>query len=88
MHSLDRAADERHDGHAARRLRCRRLVVVDRRAPFPCPAILLDERIRIDHAAGPEDRIGRVADEVVVAVLAFVVRPVVALFRRRVVPHV
>src|SRR5207249_3403280 len=74
-HRLYGTADERDDGDAARRTGRRRLIVVDRRAALGLPAVLRNERVGVDHAARSEDRIRRVADAVVVGVLALVVGP-------------
>ena len=84
----DRSAGDDDETHLARRPRERRLVVVDRRAALLLPAVALGERVRVHRATGTLDRIGRVADEVLVAVGALVVRPPVALFLLRVVPEV
>src|SRR4029077_2076125 len=82
------AGRERDDRDGARRARRGRLVVVDRRAALGLPAVLRDEWIRVHHPAWTEDRVGRVADAVVIGVLALVVGPPVAFLRLFVVPDV
>src|SRR5205814_4609297 len=63
-------------------------VVVDGGPALGLPSIFRDEWVWIDHPSGTKNRIGRVSDAVVIAVLALVVGPPVALLRLLVVPDV
>src|SRR5687768_15682179 len=62
--------------------------MVDGRAALLLPAVTFGERVGIHRATGSLDRIGSVADEVLIPVGAPVVRPPVALLLLRVVPEV